>query len=213
MHLIVHIIQRSILFHHNWLGEYINMPTFLLWISCQNLLDHSVKFPGNRTARFPIDWPGGREEKRKRRGWGIKSVDFKCPFIPPWLRFMSSCFQSEYFEIKDPHRSALKEERAAASNPMAISCNELWQHYCTMLHKYVTVKPESEKEEKEGKEGTVARFWSLIVRLGSSKRMMRALHAASGWIQGHRLLEKHEISPERNPETSQEHTTLCYLVI
>ena len=41
---------------------------------------------------------------------------------------------------------------AAASNPMAISCNELWQHYCTMLHKYVTVKPESEKKKKT-KEG------------------------------------------------------------
>ena len=130
MHLIVHIIQRSTLFHHNWLGEYINKPTFPLLISCQNLLDRSVKFPGNRTARFPIDWPGGREEKREGRE-GIKSVDFKCPFIPPWLRFMSSCFQSEYFEIKDPHRSEGGEGREGC---IQSNGNQLQWVMATLLH-------------------------------------------------------------------------------
>ena len=98
----MHIIQRSIRFHHNWLGEYINMPTFFLLSSSQILLHHSVLVPGNRTARFPIDWPGGREEKRERRGWGHKKRRLQMPIYSPLIAIHEFLFPKRIFRNQRP---------------------------------------------------------------------------------------------------------------
>ena len=194
MHLIVHIIQRSIHFHHNWLGEYINMSTFLLLISCQNLLDHSVKFPGNRTARFPIDWPRGKE---KSRGWGHKKRRLQMPIYSPLIAIHEFLFPKRIFRNQRPP-SLWRRRGSRGLHPIQ------WQS-AAMSYGNITAQcsinmsPSSRNRKRKGRreererERTVARFWSLIVRLGSSKRMMRALHAASGWIQGHRDFYKRSI--------------------
>ena len=83
------------------------------------------------------------------------------PIYPRLIAIHEFLFLSKANISKSKTPIALRERRRdmaarAASNPMAISCNELWQHYCTMLHKYVTVKPESEKKEKTTTKRTVA---------------------------------------------------------